>query len=622
MRVRDAKLSRSKHKQLADLAQLVRYWSIVSTTEAGSGHPTTAMSATDLMVTLVFGGFYRFDLKKPDNPANDRLIFSKGHASPLLYGLYGAADAITEKEIMSLRKFGSRLEGHPAMTFPYTEAATGSLGQGLSVGVGMALNAKYVDKLPYTTWVLLGDSEMAEGQVWEAMNLAAYYKLSNLVGVLDVNRLGQRGQTMYGHRIAEYERRVKACGWKTIVVDGHDIPAIHRAYVRVLAGGDKPVMIIARTLKGKGVALVENKDGWHGVPIPRSELDNALRQLGPVNRSVRGEVAAPKKYRAKAAGKRRVKDPDYSATDKIPTRKAYGNALARLFPAFPNLVVLDAETSNSTYTNIFQSAHPDSFFEMFIAEQNMVSAAVGLARRGKLVCASSFAAFLSRACDQIRMAQYAEPHMIINGSHAGVAIGQDGPSQMALEDIAMFRSILGSIVLYPCDAYSCERLTEAALRAGGGIVYMRTSRNATGVLYRKSDTFRIGGSKTVRRSSGDVVTVVAAGITLHEALKAHEELKKQKIAVRVIDLYSVKPIDKAALNRAAKETRGILTVEDHFPEGGIGEAVRSVFERCPVPIVSLAVNRRPTSGSPEELLDHQGISARAIVTAVLKMIRR
>ncbi len=622
MRVRDAKLSRSKQKQLTDLAQLVRYWSVKSTTEAGSGHPTTAMSATDLMVTVVFGGFYQFDLKKPDNPNNDRLIFSKGHASPLLYSLYGAAGAITEKEIMSMRKFGSRLEGHPAMTFPYTEAATGSLGQGLSVGVGMALNAKYVDKLPYMTWVLLGDSEMAEGQVWEAMNLAAHYKLGNLVAILDVNRLGQRGPTMYGHRTDEYERRVRACGWRTIVVDGHNIPMIHRACHRALIGGNKPVMLIAKTLKGKGLDLVENKDGWHGKPIPPEQLEKALKQLGPVNLKVRGKISKPPARKIAKPTKRRVKDPDYSTTDKLPTRKAYGNALARLGDAFPDMVVLDAETSNSTYTNIFQKAHPERFFEMFIAEQNMVSAALGLARRGKLVCASSFAAFLSRACDQIRMAQYADSHLIINGSHAGVAIGQDGPSQMALEDIAMFRSILGSIVLYPSDAYSCERLTEAALRENKGIIYMRTSRNSTPVLYRKTDKFRIGGSKTVHRSKKDQVTLVAAGITLHEALKAYDELKKQKIHIRVIDLYSVKPIDKATLNRAAKETKGILTVEDHFHEGGIGEAVRSVFEKCPVPIVSLAVNRRPTSGSPQELLDHQGISARAIVPAVLKMLSK
>ncbi|MBD3331573.1 transketolase [candidate division GN15 bacterium] len=620
MRVRDAKLSRSKRKQLEDLAQLIRYWSVVSTTEAGSGHPTTAMSATDLMTTLVFGGFYRFDVQKPNDPNNDRLVFSKGHASPLLYGLYGAAGAISEREIMSLRKFGSRLEGHPAMTFPYTEAATGSLGQGLSVGVGMALNAKYVDKLPYMTYVLLGDSEMTEGQVAEAMNLATHYKLGNLVGILDVNRLGQRGPTMYGHRVAEHERRIKACGWRTITVDGHSIPKIFNAYKRAVSGGDKPTMIIAKTLKGKGVSFVENKDGWHGKPIPAEELQKALDQLGPVNKKARGKIAKPPRRKIKKVAKKRVKDPDYSTVDKLPTRKAYGNALARLFQAFPNMVVLDAETSNSTYTNIFQKAHPDRFFEMFIAEQNMVSAALGLARRDKLVCASSFAAFLSRACDQIRMAQYAEPHMIINGSHAGVAIGQDGPSQMALEDIAMFRSILDSIVLYPSDAYSAERLTEAALREKKGIIYIRTSRNATPVIYRKSEKFKIGGSKTVYRSKKDQITVVAAGITLHETLKAYEELKKQKINIRVIDLYSVKPIDKTTLRRAARETKGILTVEDHFREGGIGEAVRSVFEQCPVPIVNLAVHRRPTSGSPGELLDHQSISARAIVPQVLKMI--
>ncbi|MEK7479566.1 MAG: transketolase [Patescibacteria group bacterium] len=595
---------------LIGLSNLVRYYILLGTKEAGSGHPTTSSSAVELLTTLMFGGYFRADLEHPNNPNNARLIFSKGHAAPLLYALYVAAGKITEEEIKTLRKFGSRLEGHPTMEFPYTEAPTGSLGQGLSIGVGMAINAKYLDKLPYKTFVLLGDSEMAEGSVWEAMALAAHYALDTLVAILDVNRLGQRGETMHGHDIEAYRKKAEAFGWHVIVIeDGHDIEKIKSAYEEAAAGKEKPSIIIAKTQKGKGFPGVENREDWHGKALKGEEYEKAIAALGDVDTSARGTILQPEKMEpapyAPEAGEKII------YKERAATRRAYGNALIRLHKKFSEMVVLDAETSNSTYAELFKKKYPDRFFEMYIAEQNMVGAALGLARRGKLPCVSTFAAFFTRAFDQIRMCGYSDARIIFAGSHAGVSIGEDGASQMGLEDIAMFRTAQGSVVLYPSDAVSTEALVEEALKQRG-IVYIRTTRKDTPILYNEGEEFHVGGSKVLWESADDKATIVAAGITLHEALAAYEELAKEGIKVRVIDLYSIKPFDAETLKKAKQETKHIIVVEDHVPEGGIGEAVGADY--------SLAVRKRPKSGTPEELLQYEEISKEAIVKKVKQII--
>jgi len=602
-------------EHLKKLATLMRYYMLTMTTQAGSGHPTSSLSATELMAGLMFGGIFRYDLDNPQHPNNDRLIFSKGHASPLFYTLWAMAGQLTEADLMTYRHFGSPLEGHPTMSFRYTEAATGSLGQGLAIGFGVALNARYLDKLPYTTYVLLGDSEMAEGSQWETMQLAAHYKLDNLVGILDVNRLGQRGETMYGHDLMAYENRIKAFGWETILVDGHSFPEVLAAYDQAMTVTDQPVMIIARTIKGKGVSFLEDKNGWHGKTLNQQELARALPELGPVDKSVRGQVRKPEDLQPVQAAPQPAAPLAYEMGASLATRKAYGNALKRLYPQFPHLVSLDGEVSNSTYAEIFEAAYPGQFFEMYIAEQNMVGAGLGLATRGKIPFVSTFAAFFSRAFDQVRMSQYSDPNLKFCGSHAGVSIGEDGPSQMGLEDLAMFRAVLHSVVLYPSDAVSTERLVEAALRHRG-IVYIRTTRMATPIIYGPGEDFAIGGCKVLRQSNNDLATVIGAGVTLFEALAAYDELQKEGINIRVIDLYSVKPVDAATLLTAAQATQGLITVEDHYPEGGIGEAVRSALAPHPVPIYSLAVTRKPKSGKPAELLDYEAISRTAIVKLV------
>jgi transketolase len=605
---------------LASLARYLRFLILACTTEAGSGHPTSSLSAVELMAALLFGGHFRYALEEPQHPNNDRLIFSKGHASPLFYALWVAAGRLSEDELISTyRKLGSPLEGHPTVAFPYAEAATGSLGQGLSIGVGLALNGKYLDRLPYRTYVLLGDSEMAEGSVWEALASAAYYRLDNLVGILDVNRLGQRGETMYGHDLAAYEKRLSAFGWETFVIDGHSYPAILAAYRETFRVHGRPTMIIARTIKGKGVSFLEDVNGWHGKALNRQELERALEELGPVAHEVRGAITPPLNLRPPATSPLAPMPPAYAPGEKVATRKAFGNALARLYSLFPQMVSLDGEVSNSTMAEIFKEAQPGRFFEMFVAEQNMVGVGLGLARRGKLPFVSSFAAFLTRAFDQIRMSQYSDPNLKFVGSHAGVSIGADGPSQMALEDLAMFRTILNGVVLYPADAVATEKLVEEAARHPG-IVYLRTTREATPVIYEIGEAFPIGGSKVLRQTEADQVTVVAAGITLFEALKAYESLQGEGVALRIIDLYSIKPVDAATLRQAAAQTRAILTVEDHFAEGGLGEAVLSALATTPVPVYSLAVRKKPQSGTPQELLDLEDISSRAIIRRVKEIL--
>lgn len=608
----------AKLDKLGKLAKLMRYYILASTTQAGSGHPTSSLSAVELMAGLFFGGAFRYDLDSPGNPNNDRLIFSKGHASPLFYSLWGAAGKLTEGDLMTYRHFGSPLQGHPTVTFRYAEAATGSLGQGLSIGLGMALNGKYLDQLPYKTYVLLGDSEMAEGSQWEAVQLADHYKLDNLIGVLDVNRLGQRGETMYGCDLEAYRARLSAFGWETFVIDGHSFPQILDAYERAGSVSGRPAMIIAGTIKGKGVSLVEDKDGWHGKTLDRKQFEQALKELDEIDKSITGEISGPENLQPPEPQSGRVEEMSYQRGESVATRVAYGNALKRLYPKFPEMVSLDGEVSNSTMADRFKEAYPQRFFEMYIAEQNMAGAALGFARRGKLPFVSTFAAFMSRAYDQIRMSQYSDANIKFVGSHAGVSIGEDGPSQMGLEDLAFFRTILEGSVLYPSDAVATERLVEEAA-AHHGIVYIRTTRGSTPVIYDPAERFPIGGSKVVKKSEQDIATVIAAGITLHEALEAYEELKREGILVRVIDLYSIKPVDEKTLHEAAAETRAIITVEDHYAEGGLGEAVNSAFAKSPVPIYSLAVRKKPKSGKPAELLDFEEISRRAIVARVKRL---
>lgn len=601
---------------LIEIAKLLRYYILASTTQAGSGHPTTCLSAVELMVSLLFGGFFYFDADNPENPNNDRLIFSKGHAAPLLYSLWTVAGKLSEEDLLSLRKFGSPLEGHPVRTFPYSEAATGSLGQGLSIGVGMALNGKYIDRLPYRVFVLLGDSEIAEGSVWEAIQLAAYYQLDNLIGIVDVNRLGQRGETMYGHDLEAYSRRISAFGWKTICIDGHNFNEIFSAYEEALMS-NVPTMIIAKTIKGKGVSFLEDKDGRHGVALTKAEFNESMKEIGEVKK-ITLSVKKPDMLHPETQ-QLEIKEftKKYSMDEMVATRRAYGEALVKIFPEFPDIVVLDAEVGNSTYAEIFKNHYPERFFECFVAEQNMVGMAVGLALRGKIPFVSTFAAFLTRAFDHIRMAQYSEANIKFVGSHAGVSIGQDGPSQMGLEDIAMMRSILNSVVLYPSDAVSTEKLVRESAKHKG-IVYIRTTRSATPVIYSPEEEFPIGGSKIVRASDRDLFTVVGAGITLHEALKAYEELKKQGIHTRIIDLYSIKPLDVQTLKKALSETKAIITVEDHYPAGGIGEAIKTEIGSDRV--YTLACRKIPKSGTPEELLDYEEISAGAIVKLINKLI--
>lgn len=601
---------------LRQLAVRVRYDILCMTTTAGSGHPTSSLSATDLMVGLLFGGTFHADLVDPQNPCNDRLIFSKGHASPLLYALYAAAGVLSEEELRTYRSMGSPLEGHPTPRFRYAEAATGSLGQGLGIGAGIAINGKYLDRLPYNTYVLMGDSEVAEGSIWESVQLAAHYRLDNLVGILDVNRLGQRGATMAGWDLETYRARFAAFGWQTIVLDdGHDMETVRAAFAAVDHTCGRPTIVIAHTVKGKGVSFLEDKEGWHGKTLKREEFERAVRELGPVDLSLRGTITPP------GAGVPALWTPAPAAPPEadvvVSPREAYGRALVEIAPTHPDMVVLDAEVSNSTFAATFRDVYPERFYEMYIAEQNMVSTALGLSTRGKIPFVSTFAAFFSRAFDQVRMAQYAlgRANIKFTGSHAGVAIGPDGPSQMGLEDIALFRSLLDSVVLYPADDLSTAALVQK-MADWHGICYLRTTRQVMPRLYGTGDVFTIGGSKTLRCSRNDRVTIVSAGVTLHEALAAADTLAADGINARIIDLYSVKPLDSATLHRAATETNTVITVEDHYPAGGIGEAVASALSDVGTPVFSLAVRKLPMSGTPGDLLAFEEIDAAAIVRLV------
>ena len=602
-----------------ELAQQLRVDSVRSSSAAGSGHPTSSMSAAELMAVLL-ARHLRYDFADPANPGNDHLIFSKGHASPLLYSMYKAAGAISDEEMLTFRKFGSRIEGHPTPVLPWVDVATGSLGFGLPVGVGVALAGKRLDRLGYRVWVLCGDSEMAEGSCWEAFDHAAYEGLDNLTVVIDVNRLGQRGETMHGWDLTSYAARAEAFGWRAVEIDGHDVDEVDRAYSEALATAGRPTVIVARTHKGRGVKAVEDQEGAHGKPL--DDPDAAIAELGGV-RHLSVQVTPPEpdgKPHQFATGSAAL--PRYELGQSVATRKAYGEALAAVGTGRGDVVALDGEVSNSTYADIFKKAHPERFFEMFIAEQQLAAAAVGMQVRGWAPYASTFAAFMTRAYDFVRMAAVSRATVRFCGSHSGASIGQDGPSQMGLEDLSAFRTVHGSTVLYPCDANQTAALV-AAMADLEGISYLRTTRGNTPVIYGPDEQFPVGGLKVVRSSAADAVTVVGAGITLHEALKAADSLAGEGIGVRVVDLYSLKPIDSAALTEAVRATAGrVVTVEDHWPEGGVGEAVLAALAAAGVTLraETLAVRQMPGSGTPEELMGAAGIDAAHIGAACRRLV--
>ncbi len=607
-------------EELQELGQQLRVDSVRAAGAANSGHPTSSMSAADLIAVLA-AKHLRYDWDQPEHPNNDHLIFSKGHASPLLYALYKGCGAITDDELLSFRKYGSKIEGHPTPVLPWVDVATGSLGQGLPIGVGVAMAAKSLDRLPYRVWVLCGDSEMAEGSMWEAFEAGGFHGLDNLTAIIDVNRLGQRGQTMHGWDLAAYTARAEAFGWHAIEVDGHDCAAVDAAMTEAMSTTGKPTVIIAKTKKGKGVAAVEDKENAHGKPL--ADEAAAIEELGGI-RNLRFDVAKPDAGEPFVAPSAPLKMPTWKLGEQIATRKAYGDAVTALGGARPDVVCLDGEVSNSTFADEFKGAYPDRFFEMYIAEQQLLASAIGMQVRGYHPFASTFAAFLSRAYDFVRMAAISRATFSVCGSHAGVSIGEDGPSQMALEDLASFRAIHGSSVLYPCDATSTAALV-ALMADTPGISFIRTTRGNTPVIYGPDETFEVGGSKVIRSSDDDAVTIVTAGITVPQAVTAAEALTTEGINVRIVDLYSVKPVDQATLVASAKATNGrIVTVEDHSPEGGIGDAVLDALSDCGITLAltKLAVREIPGSGKPEELLAGAGIDAAAIADAVRALARR
>jgi transketolase len=619
-------MSTSSLARLHNIATQLRIDSVRSTTEAGSGHPTTCMSAAEIMAALFFAEM-RFDPKDPQNPEADRFVLAKGHAAPILYAAWAAAGAISRESLLTLRKIDSDLEGHPTPRLPFVDVATGSLGQGLCAAVGIALNARRIGS-DYRTYALLGDGESAEGAVWEAAQAGAYQALDNLCAITDVNAMGQSRATQWRHDLDQFTRRWEAFGWHAIAVDGHDVASILRAFAEARATKGKPTMIVARTLKGKGVSFVEDKPGWHGKALKKGdEANRALAELeAQYVQTTDPEPVIPKPPARKPEPPpvdfvAKMPAPAYKLGDSVATREAFGTALVSLGKLDPRIVALDADVNNSTFEEKFEKAFPERSYEVFIAEQVMVGAAMGLASRGAIPFPSTFACFLERASDFIRVAGISNLGVKLVGSHVGVSIGEDGPSQMALEDLAMMRALPNATVLYPCDAVSAERLVALAA-ATPGPVYVRMSRPKSPVIYPPTEMFPRGGSKTLRQSDKDAVTVVAAGVTVAEALHAHDTLAKEGIAIRVIDAYSVQPIDREALVAAGRATGGrIVTVEDHYAAGGLGDAVSEAVAETGYHVHRLAVREIPRSGTPEELIDRYGISARAIAEAVRHMVR-
>ena len=603
---------------LRNIAARLRIASIRATSTAGSGHPTSCCSAAEIMAALFFGQM-RFDPKNPSHEDNDRFVLSKGHAAPVLYAAWAEAGVIDSAQLASLRRIDSDLEGHPTPRLPFVDVATGSLGQGICAAIGIALNARRIKSL-YRTYALLGDGESAEGSVWEAAQTATRFGLDNLCAIIDVNGLGQSQVTQYGHDMAAYEHRWRAFGWNAIVVDGHDLAALLDAFEEAAQTTGRPSMVLARTLKGKGISFVEGRDGWHGKPLKGDDLERAVRelegQIGP--EATNPAIPAPpsREVHKTLPEVGPVQLPDYEMGRMVATREAYGAVLAALGTADPRVVVLDADVKNSTFSDAFEQLHPDRFYQTYIAEQVMVGAALGLASRGAIPFPSTFACFLTRAADFIRMGGIGNVNVKLAGSHAGVSIGEDGPSQMALEDLGMMRAVPGCVVLYPCDGVSASKLVIAAA-THNGMTYMRTSRPKTPVIYAASEEFTIGGSKVLRESAADIATVVGAGVTVFEALAAHDDLREEGVNVRVIDAYSVQPIDESTLVRSALATGGhLITVEDHYAPGGLGDAVSDAVAPYGITVERLAVREVPRSGPSAELLDRFGISSRQIATAV------
>ena len=600
---------------LKGIANQLRIHSINATTAAGSGHPTSCCSAADLVAALFFGQM-KYDPKNPRYYNNDRFVLSKGHAAPLLYAAWAENGFIPVSELLTLRQFNSELEGHPTPRLAFADVATGSLGQGLGVGVGMALAGR-LDGLDYNTYVMMGDGEIAEGSVWEAASLAGYFKLNNLIAIVDANRLGQSQETAFGHHITVYRDRFEAFGWRVEDIDGHDVEEI----LEVLSGvglDDKPLAIIAKTYKGAGVSFLQDKDGWHGKPLNKEEAAKAIAELQPNTKSGLGvDIAKPTSLPEPSNVAPASYPPlTYKLGDSIATREAYGNALLRVGEVDKRVVALDGDTKNSTFSEKFFKKFPDRSFECFIAEQNMVGVGMGFSARHKIPCASTFACFFTRAFDHIRVAGISQSNVKLAGSHVGVSIGEDGPSQMGLEDLAMMRAVVGSTVLYPSDAVCAEKLLEQMLQTKG-VCYLRTSRPKTAVIYNNDEQFPVGGAKVLRQNGGDKVTVVAAGVTLYEALKAADQLKSEGIGITVIDAYSIKPLGKKEILAAAQKTNNtVITVEDHYAEGGLGDAVAGELSVEGVKVHKLAVNGIPRSGKAEELLAHFGIDAAAIVKKV------
>jgi transketolase len=608
----------SRVSALRNIATRLRIDSVRATTEAGSGHPTTCCSAADITAAVFFSEM-RYDPRHPENPDNDRFVLSKGHAAPLLYAAWAEAGIIPRDDVLKLRRFDSDLEGHPTPRLPWVDVATGSLGQGLCAGVGIALNARRIGS-DYRTYVLLGDGETAEGSVWEAAHAAAHDALESLCGIIDVNALGQSRPTQWGHNIDAYVVRWRAFGWHVVAIDGHDMDAILSAFDEARSTKGRPTMIVAKTIKGKGVSFVEGKQGWHGKPFKKGE--EAERALAELQSQFVPEELPAAQPRPRSVPRPASKPPaplgppSYALGDTVATREAYGTAIARLGASDDRIVALDADVGNSTFSEKFEQQHPKRFFQNYIAEQVMIGASMGLAARGAIPFPSTFACFLTRASDFIRMAAIGHSNIKMAGSHAGVSIGEDGPSQMALEDLAMMRAQPNITVLYPCDAVSTDRLVER-MAYQSGPAYMRTSRPKTPVIYGPDDTFHVGGLNVLREAGGDTATVVAAGVTVFEALEAHDLLRAQGISIRVIDLYSVQPLDTATLVRCARETKGrLITVEDHYVGGGIGDAVAAAVAGHGFSVHRLAVREIPRSGTPDQLLDYYGISARHIVEAV------
>jgi transketolase len=609
-------------EELRKKAKLVRKWCLTSTTEAGSGHPTSCLSAADI-TTVLFDRYFTYDPENPLNLHNDRFVLSKGHAAPLLYTLFGIAGAYALEELKTLRKSGSVFEGHPVPKYKYAEAATGSLGQGLSIGAGLALAAKregYGSKI----YVLTGDGELAEGQIWEAANFAAHEKLDNLIAVLDINRLGQSQETMFGHHIEAYARKFKAFDFEVITIDGHNYEEIDQALQTAQRSVGKPFAIVAKTYKGHGVSFLENKDGWHGKALKKEELEKALKELGPVDDNLRFQLRKPQQTKLPTQ-KTNINSTalTFEKGKEYATREVFGEVLAKLGEQHKEIYALDGDVMNSTFTETFKKSCPERFVECYIAEQNMVSVAAGLSRMGKIPFVATFAAFLMRAADQVRMARVSEANIKFIGSHVGVSIGEDGPSQMGLEDIALFGALPDTIVIQPCDAVSTAKLVPQ-VASHRGFAYMRTLRPKTPLLYKNEDNFSIGGSKVLRQSGNDHLTVAGTGITVFEALKAADELQKENINIRVVDCYSIHPVDAGTLKKCLNETelKILITVEDHFKHGGFGDFASTALSGTQSQVIIMAVQKISGSGTGEELLDDAGIDATHIVAKVRSVLKK